>query len=294
MTTENLREFITLAEIGNYAAAAEPLFISEATLSRHIMALEKEIGAPLFDRYPRRIELTEMGNTFLPFARQIVAAEDMCRRSVEHRRDRSKSTLSIGFDEALAYYGVAELLASFKKAHPELIVRITEANTFSLREQVAGGQLQLAYILYDESNRLEGLSYKAYRRDTFAAVMAADHPLAAQDSILLSRLGGESLLLPPPLTAMYELCMKAFRSAAFEPSSAITAFLSGRGARELVKSGACLAVMPKRFALLWNDEAIAVRDIAPRLAIDTAVIYDPASLGEAGQAYLRFSEDLSR
>ena len=294
MTTETLQEFVTLAEIGNYAAAAEPLFISEATLSRHIMALEQELGASLFDRYPRRIELTEAGRTFLPFAQQIVAAEDMCRRSLERRRDHSKSVLSVGFDEALAYYGVAELLAAFKKAHPELIVQITEANTFSLREQVAAGQLQLAYILYDESNRLERLSYKAYRQDVFAAVMAADHPLAVQDSILLSKLNGESLLLPPPLTAMYELCMKAFRTSAFEPISVITAFLSGRGARELVKSGACLAVMPKQFAAVWNDEAIAVRDIAPRLTVDTAIVYDPSVLGDTGKQYLDYAEELQR
>lgn len=294
MTTETLQEFVTLAEIGNYAAAAEPLFISEATLSRHIMALEQELGAPLFDRYPRRIELTETGRTFLPFAQQIVGAEDMCRRSVERRRDHSKGVLSIGFDEALAYYGVAELLAAFKKAHPELIVQITEANTFSLREQVSSGQLQLAYILYDESNRMDGLSYKAYRQDVFAAVMAADHPLAVQDSILMGKLSGESLLLPPPLTAMYELCMKAFRTAVFEPISVITAFLSGRGARELVKSGACLAVMPKRFAAVWNDEAIAVRDIAPRLTVDTAVVYDPAALGDTGRQYLDFTEGTRR
>ncbi len=294
MTTENLREFITLAKIGNYAAAAEPLFISEATLSRHIMALEQEIGAPLFDRYPRRIELTELGGVFLPFAQQIVGAEDMCRRSVEHRLARGKSTLSIGFDEALAYYGVGELLAAFRKAHPELIIQITEASTFSLREQVAAGQLQLAYILYDEANRPDTLAYKAYRQDTFAVVMAADHPLAVQDSLLLNKLSGESLLLPPPLTAMYELCMKAFRSAAFEPDSVTTAFLSGYGARELIRSGACLAVMPRQFAELWNDEALAIRDIAPRLTIDTAIVYDPASLGEPGQQYLRFTEELNR
>lgn len=294
MTTENLREFITLTKIGNYAAAAEPLFISEATLSRHIMALEQELGAPLFDRRPRRLELTELGGVFLPFAQQITAAEDTCRRSVEHRLNRGKSTLSIGFDEALAYYGVAEHLAAFRGAHPELIVRITEASTFSLREQVAAGQLQLAYILYDEANRKEDLCYKAFRQDTLAVVMPAGHPLATQDSVLLNNLGGESVLLPPPLTAMYELCMKAFRSASFEPDSVTTAFLPGRGAWELIRSGACLAVMPRQFADFWNDDALAVRNIAPRLTIDTAIVYEPSALGETGQDYLRFTEELSQ
>lgn len=294
MTTENLREFITLAEIGNYAAAAEPLFISEATLSRHIMALEAELGAPLFERFPRSIKLTELGSVFMPFAQQITTAEDACIRAIDRQRAQSKSTLSIGFDEALAYYGVAELLAGFKKAHPEILLQIKEANTFSLREQVADGQLQLAYVLHDEMARSENLDYKAFRRDVFAVALPVNHPLAAQESIHLSKLNSESLLLPPPLTAMYELCMKAFRRFGFEPNSLTTAFLSGRGARELVRNGVCLAVMPKQFALAWADEAIAVRDIAPRMLLETALISAPSSLGKTGQLFLNYLTEVEK
>jgi len=294
MTTENLREFITLAEIGNYAAAAEPLFISEATLSRHIMALEAELGAPLFERFPRSIKLTELGAVFMPFAQQITAAEDACIRAIDRQKAQSKSTLSIGFDEALAYYGVAELLAGFKKVHPEILLQIKEANTFSLREQVADGQLQLAFVLHDEMSRSENLDYKAFRRDVFAVALPVNHPLAAQESIHLSKLNSESLLLPPPLTAMYELCMKAFRRFGFEPNSLTTAFLSGRGARELVRNGVCLAVMPKQFALAWADEAIAVRDIVPRMLLETALLSTPSSLGKTGQLFLNYLTEVEK
>ena len=79
MTTENLREFVLLAQVGNYAVAAEPLFISEATLSRHIMGLEKEVGAQLFIRHPRRIELTEAGHILLPIAQEIIVEETALR-----------------------------------------------------------------------------------------------------------------------------------------------------------------------------------------------------------------------
>ena len=288
MTTENLREFITLAEIGNYAAAADPLFISEATLSRHIMALENELGAPLFDRRPRRLELTALGIVFMPFAQQIVAAEDACQRTVAHRQDQNKGILSISFDPTLAFYDLAPLLADFKAAHPDLILQITEEGTFTLRELVLEGKVQFGYILYDEANRNEALQYRPFCQDTLAVALPANHPLAAQERILLNRLNGESLLLPPTLTATYELCMKAFRKSNFEPNSVITARLSGKAALELVKHGICLAVMPKQAALAAGDGTIAVREIAPRFTLETALIYRPEALGQTGQQYLNY------
>ena len=72
MELTQLQQFKVAAETGNISRAAEKLYISQPALSQSIKRLEEEIGAPLFDRYPRRIELTELGGVFLPFAQQIV------------------------------------------------------------------------------------------------------------------------------------------------------------------------------------------------------------------------------
>lgn len=289
MTTENLREFVMVAEMGSYASAAGPLFISEATLSRHIIALEKELGSPLLRRLPRRIELTDEGAVFINYARQIISEEDACQLAVTHKLDFSRSTLSIGLDSALAFYGVAELVAGFQSKYPEFILQLTEGNTFSLKEQVASGQLQLAFILDDKLTRNTALKYRDYQQDVLAAAFPETHLLASQKSIHLSTLKREHLLLPPPFTAMYELCAKALRNAGLEPEPGTTANFSGKVAAELVKNGLCTAVLPRRIAETWTDSGIAVCDLLPRSEINTSLIYTADTLSKAGRLFTEYA-----
>jgi len=286
MTTEQLREFITLAEMGNYAAAAEPLFISEATLSRHIMALEKELGAELFKRFPRRIELTEVGMVFLPYARQIVGAEDISFSGIARRQEFEKSSLSIGIDKTLAFYGVADILASFSKTHPEFVIQVSEGSSFELKESVESGILQAAFILDDPSNRSVGLKYKPFKNDTFVAAVAPGHKLTKQKSIHLSKLSSVSLLMPPQFTAMYELCAKAFRQAGLEPNSVISAELSGKTTKELIKSGICAAVLPSAIAQAWQNDGVRTCQIVPSFEMGTALVYSPKVISRSVRLFL--------
>lgn len=286
MTTEYLREFITLAEMGNYAAAAEPLFISEATLSRHIMALEKELGAELFRRFPRRIELTEVGMVFLPYARQIVGSEDNCFSLIARRQEFEKSSLSIGVDKTLAFYGVADIVASFSAKHPELVIQVTEGGSFELKESVESGLLQMAFILDDAANRSVELKYKSFKNDIFVAAAAPEHILMKQKSIHLSKLSSISLLMPPQFTAMYELCAKAFRKAGLEPNSAISAELSGRTTKELIKSGICAAVLPSAIAEAWQNDGVRTCQIVPSFEMSTALVYSPKALSRSVRLFL--------
>ena len=285
MTTEHLREFITLAEMGSYTAAAEPLFISEATLSRHIMALEKELGAELFRRYPRRIELTQAGVVFLPFARQIVGSEDNCFSLVARRQEFEKSSLSIGVDKTLAFYGVAEIIAAFSAKHPDIVIQITEGGSFELKESIESGLLQLAFILDDPANHSVELKYKSFKNDTFVAA-APKHILMGQKSIHLSKLSSVSLLMPPQFTAMYELCVKAFRKVGLEPNSAISAELSGRTAKELIKSGVCAAVLPSAVVKSWQNDSVDTCQIVPSIEMSTAVVYSPKALSHSVRLFL--------
>ncbi len=286
MTTEYLREFITLAEMGNYAAAAEPLFISEATLSRHIMALEKELGAELFRRFPRRIELTEVGMVFLPYARQIVGAEDICFSQISRRLEFEKSSLSIGMDKTLAFYGAAEIIADFSRKHPEIAIQVCEGESFELKENVENGLLQMAFVLDEPSNRSVELKYKTFKNDTFVAAASPRHILMTQKSIHLSKLSSVSLLMPPQFTAMYELCVKAFRKAGLEPSSAISAELSGKTTKELIKSGICAAVLPSAIARAWKNDGVQSCQIVPSLEMSTTIIYSPKALSRSARLFL--------
>lgn len=78
MTTENMREFKVLAEKRNYIAAAQALQTTQASLSRHIMAMEDELGFRLLERNTRQVELTFYGLRFLHYAQEAVRILDAC------------------------------------------------------------------------------------------------------------------------------------------------------------------------------------------------------------------------
>lgn len=75
MNTENLKEFIVLAETKNFWEASERLYMNQSTLSKHIKNLESELGISLFTRTTRRVELTNYGRIFLPYAKSVIRSE---------------------------------------------------------------------------------------------------------------------------------------------------------------------------------------------------------------------------
>lgn len=292
MTTEYLREFLTLVDTGNYSAAAEPHFISEATLSRHIKALEEELGVLLFNRLPRRIELTEMGVVFLTYAKMIVASENAGIGLLRDKADSGKSCLSIGIDASLAPYNIVQLLADFHQRHPDIILNLTESRTFTLREDLLAGRIQAAFTFDNKDFRNAELEYLDFCQDTLVAVLPAAHPLASHKNISLSALHNESILLPPQFTALYEIYTRAFRRIKCEPRSHIAACYSSRMIRDLVQAGMCVAVLPKQAALELSDKSISLCDIVPANVVNVAVSYCAQKTGSPLNLFIDYIREV--
>jgi DNA-binding transcriptional LysR family regulator len=76
VSLSQIRYFVTVAEEGNVGRAAQRLYVAQPAVSRQILALEDEIGTPLFSRIPRGMSLLPPGRIFLEHARAILAAVD--------------------------------------------------------------------------------------------------------------------------------------------------------------------------------------------------------------------------
>ncbi|MBQ9196058.1 MAG: LysR family transcriptional regulator [Clostridia bacterium] len=132
MELKYIREFVSLAETGNYFETAERLFITTSSLSRHIKALEEELGMPLFDRTTRKVELNSHGRLFLPYAKQFVKIDDECAMAFDEEAAYSKGAIGIGSIPMMKAYNISRILQQYRQNNKNVIINIHEADSTPL------------------------------------------------------------------------------------------------------------------------------------------------------------------
>ncbi len=95
MNLNYIREFCALAELRKFSEAAEVSFISQSALSKHIKSLEEELGSPLFYRTAHCVILTEFGEAFLPYAKDIGEIALNCENNLLNKTNFSEKALSV-------------------------------------------------------------------------------------------------------------------------------------------------------------------------------------------------------
>jgi DNA-binding transcriptional LysR family regulator len=208
-----LKEFVSLAEMRSFSKVSENLNTSASSASRHIQALENEIGIQLVDRNPKGIELTEYGEIFLPYVKQIIQAEQQGLREIEDRRNLEKNKLIIG---ASGNYAISELLAHFYLQDQDTDISFKEYPADSLTELLALGICELAFCDRRLVNEQQMVSVP-YRLFHYSIVLPKSHPLADKSSVTLYDLEEERIILEDEEDYQNNLLKEIFEEAGFVP-----------------------------------------------------------------------------
>ncbi|MBR1829115.1 MAG: LysR family transcriptional regulator [Atopobiaceae bacterium] len=265
MDTQRCREFVVLAQTCNYLQAADQLFISQSSLSKHIKALEKELGVELFNRTTRRVQLTEHGRVFLPFARKLAATAHDAETALSYASDNERRILDIGSIPVMVPYGITGLLHQFESEHVNVRLRITEGDADHLKDMLRNRTLDLAFIRdWDGDVAHDGddaeFATSEYAEDCLAAVLPAGHPLAMRPSISLAELANEDFLLLPKGTVMNALITDACAVEGFVPE------VRYRGTRaeniiDLVARGMGVSLLMRTPAAYLTRSAVSIVDL---------------------------------
>ncbi len=196
MELRHLRYFIAVAEEGSLTVAAEKhLHTAQPSLSRQMRDLETEIGAQLFLRGPRGIELTPAGRVFLDHARvallQVEAAGEAARRAAQPRRTR----LVAGFLTGCEVDWLPALMEVLRDELPTTEVTIVSQQSPDLAAALMRGKIDIAFMRQERS--MPGILYRLLRREPLVVLMRADHRLSARTAILPEDLVGETLVGVP-------------------------------------------------------------------------------------------------
>ena len=265
MDTERCHEFVVLAQTCNYLQASDQLFISQSSLSKHIKALERELGVELFNRTTRKVQLTEHGRIFLPFARRIASAGHEAVVALDNARDNERRVLEIGSIPIMVPYGITKLLHDFEREHPNVRLHISEGEADVLRDRLRKHTLDLAFIReWDGDVALDGddseFATIEYATDRLAAVLPAGHRLASRPALRLSELANEEFLLLPQGTVMNALITDACAAEGFVPE------VRYRGTRaeniiDLVARGMGVSLLMRTPAAYLTRTAVSIIDL---------------------------------
>jgi DNA-binding transcriptional LysR family regulator len=143
MELSELEAFVTIRQAGGFTRAAGLLHLSQPAISRRIDLLERELGAPLFERLPGGIRLTHAGEAFLPYAQQVLAALGDGQAAVQALEEQARGTLTLALVGTLASTHLTARLQAFREAYPQVRLVLCTARSAEVSTQVHQGDALL-------------------------------------------------------------------------------------------------------------------------------------------------------
>src|SRR5688572_8291429 len=119
MELRQLEYFLAVARAGSVTSAARALYVAQPALSRQIQKLEEELGAPLFDRSRRGMQLTPIGETFLAYVQRGFDQFEAGHQAVRDLMGPDKGHVRLAFLPALGSGLLPEVLAAFRRRYPQ-------------------------------------------------------------------------------------------------------------------------------------------------------------------------------
>ena len=182
MDTGQLEAFERIVREGGFGQAAWSLGISQPAISARIRTLEREVGGKLFTRSGRRPALTPLGETFLPYARRVVAVITEGVEAAQAVQEGHRGWVALGVLESLAAGLLAPAVARFHASYPATHLFVRSGDHESVVEMFRDGVVDLALVTWP-GYELPGAGRQPLLRfkEAILPVVGANHPLAGAE-----------------------------------------------------------------------------------------------------------------
>lgn len=288
MDREKLNDFVVLAETLSFSEAAEQRYISQSALSKRIRSLEKDLGEPLIDRSSRSIRLTEFGEGYLPYAKQILVAYDSADRFQKTFHQTKKKQVTLGSVINPECFHVYDIYMEFSKKYPEVSLNLREEPLLKL-EQLFQDRVINLYCTSDTLLR-KGTPFLPVGEGYVAVICMKDDPLSALETISPQDLADRNLLLPAEMDPFTTAIHTAFRGSGIEPHVVYQgAAVSGLS---LLKNGIGVAILPVEIAAHYASDDMCVLPFSPAIRYYYGLGYrERSELTEPERAFVDFLRD---
>ncbi|MEX5711163.1 LysR substrate-binding domain-containing protein [Parafrankia sp. FMc6] len=272
-TLAQLRALVGVADHRHFGRAATSLHVSQPTLSSAVAALERTLGIQLVERTTRSVLLTPVGEEIVQRARGVLGAVDDIAQLAVRARAPLSGDIRLGVIPTVAPYLLPQLLPSLRARRPEARLRLREAQTSALLEELRGGSLDLALLALPTDE--PGVAELPLYDEDFVLVTPVDHPMAGGAALPVSSLCGRDLLLLEDGHCFRAQALDVCREAGARERSALRA-ASLSTIVQMVAGGLGLTLIPAA--------AVGV-EVGEGRGLATATFRDPAPRRRIGLAY---------
>ncbi|MEK4459250.1 LysR family transcriptional regulator [Paenibacillus sp. FSL R10-2748] len=147
-----IRHFVTFKKViewGSFTQAAEFLGYTQSTVTSHIQALEKHIGAPLFDRMGRKVKLTDVGKRLLGYTEEILSTYSKIE-NIANDEKAVRGELKIAAPESLTIYRLEPILSEYRKKYPHVSIKLSNATCGDNQKALLNGSADVSFVMLPE------------------------------------------------------------------------------------------------------------------------------------------------
>ncbi len=282
-----IRSFLKAAEEGSITRAAESLFITQPAVTGHIQALEKELGAPLFDRTGRGVQLTEAGLALLDHAKRSLAILDECKQVISDLGSGKGGKLIIGAGVTTSIFQLPKWLAKFRERKPEVEMIVRTGRSSEVVSMTLAREIDLGFVTSPVDNsdlRITGLFDEQIR--------LVAHPNWQHDGKSITELSQAPLILFGKNSGFRDYLDRTFADAGITPNIRMESD-SLEAIKSFVASGLGLSFLPMSAVekeIAEGTLAVIETNFLPPLSRKTSAIYRmDRYLSAAARAFLEIS-----
>jgi DNA-binding transcriptional LysR family regulator len=281
-----LEYFLAVAREENMTAAAQVLHVSQPTLSRQMMELERELGKTLFVRTNRQTMLTEDGMLFRKRAEEIVSLVE--RTEYEFKTDSTDLTgeLHIGAAETDVMRVLAEVMTDLHRQYPLLKFNLYSANADDVTEKLERGLLDFG-LMIEPVNKTKFDYLRLPQYNVMGILMRKDSPLAQKEVITPADLQGVPLLASSRRHNNFLPEFAAWLGTDAEKLDIVATFNLLYNASLMVESGLGYAVCINNLANTSAESPLCFRPLYPEMRSRLVLVWKKYQLlSKAEQVFL--------
>lgn len=280
-----------VAAEGTFGRAAERLGYTQSAVSQQVAALERVLGAPVFDRPggPRPVELTPLGHLVLAHARDLLARVEVVVDDIERFRSGTAGRLAVGTFQSVSTALLPAIVGRMRTQLPDIEIRLFESEfDEELDAQLSSGALDVSFRVGTD---LDAFEVRHLVDDPF--VLLAPHGEFPVGPVHIADIG-ERPLIGQQDNPCQRLNEAGLRAGGIEPRYVFRTNENGAVAA-MVRAGMGLAVLP-RLCIEPDDRRLAVHEIIPPIPdrVVSLAWRRGRTLSPAAEHFIAVTEDVCR